>query len=389
MERGVGIAMSGFRIGTIQGIPIRIHVTFLLALPLLAFGFARAFREAAELAGEDPSALGNPFLWGLTVALALFLSVLLHELAHSLYALRRGGRVRDITLLLIGGVSQISEMPREPRHEAVMALVGPLVSIGLGALLYGLHVLLADTSSFQLRFALFYLAGLNLFLGLFNLLPAYPMDGGRILRALLSSRLGELRATRVAAAVGKVFAVGFGIWGFLSFNMLLVLIAFFVFIGAESETRAVLVRALIGKLHVRDLMSPDVPAIPGEVSVLDAVERMLQQRRLSSYAADADGHTLGLITLDGVQRVPPEERAQRRAQEIAKPIPALSPNDEVGTALRLMGELDVPQLPVAESGHLIGTITRDDIARGLELSEFQSSQRRRRPMLRRRDEVRV
>lgn len=370
--------MTGFRIGTVRGIPIRIHITFLLALPLLAFGFARAFREAAELAGVEASALGNPFLWGLTVALALFLSVLVHELAHSLYALRRGGRVRDITLLLIGGISQISEMPRAPKHEAIMALVGPLVSIGLGALLYALHVLLADTTSFQLRFALFYLAGLNLFLGVFNLLPAYPMDGGRILRALLSPRLGEVRATRVAAGVGKVFAIAFGVWGFFSFNMLLVLIAFFVFIGAESEMRAVLVRELIGKLHVRDLMSPDVPAIPGEVTVHDAVEHLLHERRLSSFAAAPDGHALGLITLDGVQSVPPEDRTHRRASEIAKPIPSLHPNDEVGTALRLMGELDVPQLPVSESGHLVGTITRDDIARGLELSEFQASQRRRR-----------
>jgi Zn-dependent protease len=234
--------MGGFKIGTIRGIPIRVHITFLIVLPILAVGFARTFRVAAHLAEVPPEKVtGSPFLWGVGMALALFLSVLLHELGHSLYSIRKGGKVRDITLLMIGGVSQMSEMPREPRHEAMMALVGPLVSLGLGVLLYGLHALSAGTS-FGIQFGLFYLAGLNLFLGLFNLLPAFPMDGGRILRGVLTPRLGALRATRIAATVGKVFAVLFGIWGLLTLNLILVLIGFFVFVGAQSEQRATMMK---------------------------------------------------------------------------------------------------------------------------------------------------
>jgi len=168
------------------------------------------------------------------VAIALFACVLVHELAHSLYALRKGGRVRDITLLMVGGVSQMSEPPKEVKHEAIMALAGPLVSFALGAEFHLLR-LLADHASFNLRFALFYLGILNLALGAFNLLPAFPMDGGRILRAVLATRMGLVQATRTAAKVGKVFAVVFGVLGVLTINMLLVLIAFFMFIGAEGE----------------------------------------------------------------------------------------------------------------------------------------------------------
>lgn len=303
---------GGFKIGSIRGIPIRIHFTFLLILPLLAFAFSRAFREAARMADVPPSQLGSPLLWGLGLALALFVSVLLHELAHSLYALRKGGQVRDITLMMVGGVSQISRMPREAKHEAMMAFAGPLLSIVLGLLLFGVHALVADTPSFQLRFALFYLAGLNVLLGFFNLLPAFPMDGGRILRALLSRRIGLVKATRIAAFVGKAFAVLFGIWGIASMNVLLMLIAVFVFMGAESERRAVLVKAMIGRLRVRDVMA---------------------------------------------------------ARELAD-VPVISPEDDAATALQIMNEANAPQLAVvAEDGTRLGSIGREDILRGLQLGE--------------------
>lgn len=310
--------MNGFKIGSIRGIPIRIHFTFLLVLPLLAFGFARAFREAASVAEVPPSQLGSPLLWGLGLALALFLSVLLHELAHSLYALRKGGQVRDITLMMVGGVSQISEMPREPRHEAIMAFAGPFVSILLGLLLYGVHALIADTPSFQLRFATFYLGGLNLFLGFFNLLPAFPMDGGRILRALLSGRIGAVQATRISAGVGKVFAVLFGIWGLATMNVLLMVIGVFVFMGAESEKRAVLVKSLIGRMRVRDVMAAQNPS-------------------------DA---------------------------------PVISPDDDAATALRIMNESNVSHLAVVDAdGTPIGSIDREDILRGLKLDEHRPAGR--------------
>ncbi|HET6438964.1 MAG TPA: M50 family metallopeptidase, partial [Anaeromyxobacter sp.] len=144
------------RIGRIAGIPIRIHVSFLIVLPFLAWAFATVYRRAAGAAGIAADRLGGPpLVWGLVVALALFLSVLVHELAHSVYALRSGGRVRDITLLMIGGVSQISVPPRTSSGEAVMALVGPLTSLVLGGLFYLLYHLVGGTGLLPLKFVLF------------------------------------------------------------------------------------------------------------------------------------------------------------------------------------------------------------------------------------------
>jgi Zn-dependent protease/predicted transcriptional regulator len=368
--------MNGFRVATVRGIPIRIHITFLLVLPLLAFGFGRAFQEAARLAGIAPGELrGNPYVWGLGIALALFLSVLVHELAHSLYALRKGGRVRDITLLMIGGVSQISEQPREARHEAVMALVGPVTSLLIGGVLYILSLAAQGIASFNLQFALFYLASLNLFLGFFNLLPAFPMDGGRILRSVLTTRLGLVRATRIAAGVGKAFAFAFGVLGFVSFNMLLLLIAFFVWMGAEAETRQVLVKALLGQLRVRDLMTTRLPTVPEDATLYDTAERMLRQQALAAVVVATDGQPLGVVTAEIIQRVAVDQRTQRLVRDVSVPAPALAPDDEAGKVLRLTGELGVPLLAVVDGGQLIGTISQNDITRGLKLRELEASQR--------------
>src|SRR5262249_54452195 len=144
--------MGGFRIGTIKGIPIRVHYSFLLILPFLAYQFGLLFREAERHADlPDNMVQGNPFLWGLGLALALFLSVLIHELAHSLYALRKGGQVRDITLLMIGGVSSLATPPKTARQEAIMALVGPLTSLALAAIFYGIRLAIAGLGSFDVQ----------------------------------------------------------------------------------------------------------------------------------------------------------------------------------------------------------------------------------------------
>jgi Zn-dependent protease/predicted transcriptional regulator len=365
--------MSGFRIFTIRGIPIRLHWSFLIVLPFLAFAFSRTFRTAALVADVPPEQLvGTPILWGLGVALALFASVLVHELAHSLYALRKGGRVRGITLLMVGGISEIAEPPEKARQEAMMALVGPLVSLALGGLFFLVHAV-AERASFNLRFAFFYLGSLNVFLGVFNLLPAFPMDGGRILRALLTDRMGAVRATNVASRVGKVFAILFGAWGLLSFNMFLVLIAFFVFMGAEAETRSVMVRALLGRLHVGDMMQRGILMLPADVSVDTAAERMLRERTMA-YAVMEGAQLIGVVTLDDVQKVPVDQRGGVPVRAIVTQVQPVSPSDDATTALRLMTERDLPVLAVVEGGLVVGTVSRDDIGRTLKLSELEATQ---------------
>lgn len=358
---------GGIKIGSVQGIPIRVHFTLFLALPLVALGFSRAFRAAADLAGIPPEGIsGSPWVWGLGVALALFASVLLHELAHSLYALRTGGAVREITLLMIGGVSQMSRAPGTPKHEALMALVGPVVSLGLGAALYG-SSLAVPTEAFSARFALFYLGSLNLLLGLFNLLPAFPMDGGRILRASLAGRLGALKATQIAAQVGKVFAALFGLWGLMSFNMFLMLIAFFVWLGAEGELQYATQKSVLGKLKVRDVMSRDPLIVFPHATVREVAEQMLSARR-PAFVLTADGMPLGTISLEAVARVPPDRRDFVLAKEIATLVPVVAPSDELSAVLKEMGESEVA---VMDEGVFVGTVTREDLLRAWRYKQLE------------------
>lgn len=360
------------RVASVAGIPIRIHVTFLIVLPFIALGVARQLAAVARAANVPAGQLrGSPYLWGLGIALALFLSILVHELAHALYAIRTGGRVRDITLIMIGGVSQVSELPKTGRHEAIMALVGPVTSLVLGGLFYLLYRSVSGTSQLDLRFALFQLSYLNVALGLFNLLPAFPMDGGRILRGALAQRWGELRATHVAATAGKVFAVLFAIVGFVSANLLLMVIAFFVYVGAEAENRGVLVKALLGHIHVRDLISPHPETVDSLTSIYELGERMLHERRLA-FAVVQGSDVVGVVTLEDASRVPLDDRSRVRVADICRRVAPLDAGDDAAKALRSLSEAGV--VPVVEHGALLGVLSQSDVLRALQLRELEATQ---------------
>lgn len=364
----------GFRIFTIRGIPIRIHYTFLLVLPFLAYAFGRRFADAASLAGVPSAALsGPPWAWGLLVALALFASVLVHELAHSLYALSHGGKVRSITLLMLGGVSELTEAPHRPAQEAWMALAGPATSLAIGAACYALLRATAGFGNFDSRFALFYLGQLNLVLGVFNLLPAFPMDGGRILRALLVRSRGHARATQIAATVGKVFAGLFALAGLFGGNFLLVIIAFFVFIGAEGEQHAVLARAVLGELRVADLMTSQLAAVAPGDTLYAVGERMIREKRLFFPVVD-HGHVLGTLTLEALERVRLDDRRVTPASTAMGPAATIASGDRVADVLRLFAERRTGNLAVVDEDRLVGTVSRFDVVRALRLQELLASQ---------------
>src|ERR1035437_413048 len=212
-----------FRIATVRGIPILINITLILIIPLFAFAFA-----------ISPPPIGfatvpNAYVYGTIAGIMIFVFVLLHELGHSLLALRYGIEVKSITLYLIGGVSAI-EIPTDPKLEFRTALVGPLVSLGLGAVFFALSLAVTATvpNLFLENFAY-----INLVLGGVNILPAFPMDGGRVVRAWLASRQPYLKATHTAVQIGKIFAIGMGIVG-LFFCPILIIIAFFIYIDRKS-----------------------------------------------------------------------------------------------------------------------------------------------------------
>ena len=240
---------GSFRIGRLFGIPIQIHYTFLLVIPLFAWiiGSEITFTidSLTALFGVsiDPTLLTAgliPYGIGAIVALGLFAGVLIHEIAHCIVALRNGIKINNITLMLFGGISSMEEATPDPRVELPMALVGPLTSLLVGllslAIMYAIPGFVSSSANAGvLVFVFGYLGLLNVILFAFNLLPAFPMDGGRVLRAFLAKRMPLHRATKIAADVGRGFAILFGIVGLIFFNPFLILIALFIYIGASRS----------------------------------------------------------------------------------------------------------------------------------------------------------
>lgn len=215
-----------YKLTTISGIPVRIHITLLILLPIFAFQFAPWFGKAG-------------FFFGLLSAAGVFAGVAIHELGHSWVAIRKGCRVREIMLLPIGGVAKMTSLPNRPVDEMLVAVAGPATSALLALLcrLIGGFFVSAGASSLAVLF--FILTAVNLALALFNMLPSFPMDGGRIFRALMTPRLGRLKATALAARIGKIMSVAFGIFGLVNGQFLLILVAIFIYNAAGAEYRAV------------------------------------------------------------------------------------------------------------------------------------------------------
>ncbi|RKH79784.1 site-2 protease family protein [Corallococcus sp. AB032C] len=369
---------GALQVGSFRGVPIRVHVSLLVALPLLALSFGGALQRAAETADVPPGALGgHPWAWGLAVAVGLFVSVLLHEMAHTFYALRHGGEVRGITLMIVGGVSELAEVPKRPRDEALMALVGPLTSLGLAAFLGVLTWLVHGLGMFQVQFALFTLAMLNAVLGGFNLLPAFPMDGGRIVRAALTPRLGMVRATKVAAGLGRVFAVLFGVWGLVTLNPFTLVVAFFVLMGAEGESRQVRMKALLERVNVEALMTPRMVGVDLDLSMQDA-HWALRHEHVSMLPVTSAGRPVGRVTWAAVQAVPEAQRGSYVVRDAMEDGVVADLREDGWTALRRMAEARVPMAAVVdEDGLLAGTLDWNDIQRGLARAEEAERNRSR------------
>ena len=223
----------GLTIFRVRGIPVKLHLSLLIFLPLVALMATRQLGYVASTLGIARSAFTlPPIVWGAILAVGLFVAVLAHELCHCLVAIRYGARVRAILLMMLGGISFIEDdLP--PRREAWMAFAGPLASFGIAVVSYVVFLFLplpAELAAAVLAFAM-----TNAVIGAFNLLPAFPLDGGRVLRGLLAGPLGIERATSIAARVGKILAVALAIYAALTLNLILLLIAWFVYAGAGAE----------------------------------------------------------------------------------------------------------------------------------------------------------
>lgn len=343
---------GSLRLGRFLGVEVNIHATFLLLLAFVAIS------AALDEAQSVPAALA--------FVVALFGCVVLHEYGHALAARRYGIATADITLYPIGGVARLERMPEKPTQELVVALAGPAVNLIIAAGLWLAMQVLALPALPLGQVGLLEgpvierLLGVNLSLALFNLLPAFPMDGGRVLRALLSLRLGRERATRAAAALGQSMALAFGLAGLFGQPMLL-FIAFFVWIAAGQEAAAVTRRSLLDGITVRQAMLTDFRALAGADSVERAVALILAGSQQDFPVLDDRG--VGLLTRDQVIEAlsKPEPRPAVGAL-MHRDLPVLAADMPLEEALALIQARALFSVPILDEGRLVGLLTMDNVA---------------------------
>ena len=345
-----------FRLIRVLGTEVKVHLTFLLFLAGLWFFTQRG-------SGPVEALITTGFI------LALFFCILLHEFGHILMARRFGIRTPDVILLPIGGVARLERIPEEPRQELLIALAGPAVTLIIAVLLGGWVALRGDPLVLQPSESepanfLLDLARINLILLVFNLVPAFPLDGGRVLRALLTMRMSHVKATRIAARIGQGLAMLLGVYGLINQNLGMTLIALFVFFGAGSEVTQVATRAAGRGILIDQMMITRYATIPLWATLRQAVDLLLEGEQREFPVIDASGAVAGLLTRDGLihgltARGP--ESVVREAMTAAVPLLPLGLDFE--SALVRLRDSGLPALPVIDAGgKLVGLLTRDNVA---------------------------
>ncbi|WP_075217255.1 site-2 protease family protein [Mongoliimonas terrestris] len=342
-------------LGRVFGSEIRIHLTFLILL--LWIGFA-SYTQGGRAAAID----------GVLFMVAVFACVTLHELGHAVAAKRYGIETPDITLLPIGGLARLARMPEKPGEEMVIAIAGPLVNvvIAIMLMLVGARLDPGALATVEQAEASFIdrLAAVNVFLVLFNLIPAFPMDGGRVLRALLALRLGRRRATEIAAAIGQGVAFVFGAMGLFGGNAILVFIAIFVYLAASAEAGQTGLMERARKMRVSEAMIRSFESLSPTDTVDQAADALIRTTQREFPVVDGGGRLRGFLTRDAMIRALKATGPTTPVLEVmAADVPAVRPQDWLELALRLMSEKEIPLAAVLDpDGRLVGYISQENVA---------------------------
>jgi Zn-dependent protease/CBS domain-containing protein len=348
-----------FKIGSAWGIPIELHLTFILLI-------------AAVLILSIPTQQFYTF----TIVLSLFVFVVFHELAHSIIARHYGIKVRKILLYPIGGVSEIEEIPDNPAQEWRMAIAGPLTSLVLGVVLLGvsltistqvfsIYTFLTITGNFLTD-----LATLNILLGAFNLIPAFPMDGGRVFRALLAERLKYSDATRYAVYLGKIFGIAMVLIGFV-YNFFLILVGIFVYIGASEEAEQTIISTTLAGVRVKDVMRSEIGSVNPQQTLTEALEMMFNNRYHDALV-EKEGVFQGIVTWNELMKVKPEERSALRVEQMPLKNISVYEDESILEANKIMAKERIDLIPVVDKQtptKIMGVLTSEAIANACEKSK--------------------
>lgn len=353
---------QGLVLGRIRGIAIRVHFSLLFIAGIITWSLATGYLD-----DEFEWDTWQRWVVGTACAVAFFLSVLLHELSHAFVALHYGMKVPFITLFIFGGVSNIEGEMKTPGQEFRVAIAGPLLSLALGMLITAIAVTVGGDIGSVVQ----YLGFANITLGVFNLLPGFPLDGGRVFRSAAWARTGDLtRATLIAAGLGTGIAwvmIGGGAIWLMFFGLMgawYILIGYFLKSASESALGEVVFSKMLAPLRVSDVMRAPPDPVDEDTSLLAIIDDRVVSRGERCVLLSHSGAVSGLLTTTDLARVPRERLAETRASEVmvkASDVVTVTPSTPVSEAMRLMVERDLHQLPVIEDGRMTGIISRGDV----------------------------
>jgi Zn-dependent protease/CBS domain-containing protein len=362
---------GGIPIGKAFGISLRLHYSWFFIFVLVTWALAAAYFPTTY-----PNwSLSLKIVAGIITSILFFGSVLFHELMHSLVSIRQGTQIQSITLFFLGGVSEMTGEPKTAGDEFRMAAAGPFSSLVLGGVFLGIFFVLRSATGEAAQFGAaisYYLGLINILLGVFNLIPGFPLDGGRVLRSLIWWRSRNMqRATKIASNIGR--AIGFififgGIWLAFTGNFFngiwLVLIGWFLETAAGSSYRQMLLQDMLKGHKASEVMSRDCTVVPPDITV----ERLVNEHILSSgrrcFPVVSGGHTEGLMTLSNVRSIPHDARKTKLVKEVMTPlsqVKSVSPSEDLSTILQILSENDINQVPVVWENKIVGIVARDNL----------------------------
>lgn len=364
--------LSGsFQVGKISGIPVRIHFSWFIIFGLITWALATQYFP--EVAPELPRATN--WIRGAAAALMLFLSVTIHELSHSFVARKYNIPIESITLFIFGGVANMKKEPGSPRIELAMALAGPFSSYVLSFLFFIVYSSIGNEQG--LKSIASYLFQINFILATFNLIPGFPMDGGRVLRAVLWGRSGDfLDATRKASKAGQGFAIFFVFLGLVSLftgyvgSVWFLLIGWFLYSAAQTSYLQAAAKGILADDVVRDIMVTDFVAVDADISVSELVDDYFLRYGYGGFPVFEGNSIAGMVSMKEVKEVPRDNRPYTKVRDVMVPFGRslfVSENEEVSSVFERMGRANMGRFLVVRDGMLVGIITRSGVARFLHL----------------------
>jgi len=359
-------------LGKVFGIPLRLNYTWFIIFALVTSSLV-----LYPLVEPPYPPIAQRIILGILTSLLFFASIITHELAHSILAIRNNIPVKEITLFVFGGVSQITKEATRPRAELLIAIVGPLTSLALAGIFYGVYILLAGKQQILAASLMQWLAVINVALAVFNLIPGFPLDGGRIFRALVWQRTNDYqRATRIASKVGQGIAYAFMAGGFVLLfafrlwvqGLWLIFIGWFLRDAARASYQQVLLRdALIG-VTARQVMDYGCPLIPPHLNLMELTQQYILPTGRSCFLISGGAELEGMVTLQQIKKIPRSSWAITSVRDIMTPASKLKvayADQDILDVLQEMSGENTNHIPVMEAGKAIGVINRGDIARFL------------------------